>query len=274
MPPNRNPHGHHAHHGPGIGLTARLRAYFLAGVLVTAPAVLTLYLAYLLISAVDDWVADLLPARFNPETYLPFSIPGIGLLIVIATLTVIGMVTANFAGRLLVRWSESILERIPAVRTIYGAVKQILETVLANQSSAFREVVLLEYPRRGIWAMGFITGTTQGEVQNLTEDTLINVFVPTTPNPTSGFLLFLPKKDLHILSMTVEEGIKMVVSGGIVTPPDKRPAHERAEPVFASRVDGIGEAMDAHALGTQANDRQDRRIEPDSRELADSDQRA
>lgn len=232
MSPHRDPQGHHAH-APGIGLTARLRAYFLAGVLVTAPAAFTLYLAYLLVTVIDDWVADLLPDRFNPETYLPFSIPGIGLVIMLLTLTAIGMVTANFAGRLIVRWSESILERIPAVRTIYGAVKQILETVLANQSSAFREVVLLEYPRRGIWAVGFITGTTQGEVQSLSPDALVNVFVPTTPNPTSGFLLFLPKKDLHVLTMSIEEGIKMVVSGGIITPPDRRPADQQLPPVFA-----------------------------------------
>jgi uncharacterized membrane protein len=115
------------------------------------------------------------------------------------------------------------------IRSIYGATKQIFETVLANQSQAFREVVLVEYPRRGIWAIGFITGTTEGEVQELTEDEVINVFLPTTPNPTSGFLLFVPRRDLVYLSMTIEEGIKMVVSGGIVTPPDMRLPSERGK---------------------------------------------
>ena len=114
---------------------------------------------------------------------------------------------------------------MPVIRSVYGAIKQIFETILSNHSEAFREVVLFEYPRRGAWAMGFITGKTEGEVQDATEDEIVNVFLPTTPNPTSGYLLFLPKRELVVLSMTVEEGIKMVVSGGIVTPPDRRPEH-------------------------------------------------
>src|SRR5690606_21530885 len=182
---------------------------------------------WLFITFIDDWVGGILPARFNPETYLPFSVPGLGVVIVVVTLTVIGSTAAGFVGRLVVRTSERILARIPAVRSIYSATKQIFETVLANQSNAFREVVLVEYPRRGIWALGFITGTTQGEVQNLTADDVTNVFLPTTPNPTSGFLLFVPRKDLIVLDMSIEDGIKMVVSGGIVTPPDRRPPEEQ-----------------------------------------------
>ena len=115
------------------------------------------------------------------------------------------------------------MARVPVVRGLYGATKQIFETVLAKQSGAFREVALIEYPRKGIWTLGFISGTTRGEVAGVTDETLVNVFVPTTPNPTSGFLLFLPKTDVIELAMTVEEGIKMIVSGGIVTPPDRRP---------------------------------------------------
>jgi len=129
------------------------------------------------------------------------------------------------------RISESILARMPVIRSIYGAVKQILETVLAQQSNAFREAVLVEYPRRGVWAIAFITGQTKGEVQNITEEECINIFVPTTPNPTSGFLLFVPKKELVPLSMTVEEALKMVISGGILTPPDHRPASQRKIPL-------------------------------------------
>lgn len=122
------------------------------------------------------------------------------------------------------------MARMPIIRNVHSALKQILETVLAQQSKAFRQVVMIEYPRRGIWAIGFLTGDTVGEVQNLTEDDTLNVFLPTTPNPTSGFLLFVPRADCHVLSMTVEEGIKMVVSGGIVTPPDRRPKEERETP--------------------------------------------
>jgi len=205
------------------GLGGRLRAYFLAGVLVTAPISITLYLSWLFIGFIDGLVTAIIPTRYNPETYLPFSIPGLGVVLVLAALTVIGAFTAGFVGRLVIRLGEAIVARTPVIRGIYGATKQIFETVLANQSEAFREVVLVEYPRKGVWSLGFITGTTKGEVQSLTEEEVINVFIPTTPNPTSGYLLFVPRPELVMLSMTVEEGIKMVVSGGIVTPPDRRP---------------------------------------------------
>lgn len=222
----------------------RVRAYFLAGILITAPLGITVFLAITLINFIDDQVQNFLPARFNPETYLPFSIPGIGVVLLVVGLILIGMLTAGFIGRLFLRISESILARIPAVRTVYGAVKQILETVLAQQSQAFREVVLVEYPRRGMWVLAFITGQTEGEVQNLTEDTLVNIFLPTTPNPTSGFLLFVPKRDLVRMNMTVEEGIKMVVSAGIVTPPDRRTEEEKAATPIPSHVTLIEDVVD------------------------------
>lgn len=203
---------------PKTGLLARFRGYFLAGILVTAPMGITAYLAWLFISFVDDQVTPIIPIKYNPETYLPFSVPGLGVIVVVIVLTLIGAMTAGYLGRVLGRLGERVVAQMPVVRSIYGAVKQILETVLAQQSSAFREVALVEYPRRGIWAIGFITSHTVGEVQDLTDDDVVNVFLPTTPNPTSGFLLFVPRKDLHVLNMTIEEGIKMVISGGIITP--------------------------------------------------------
>lgn len=209
------------------GLGSRLRAYFLAGVLITAPISITIYVAWGFISWVDGQVIPLLPARYNPESYLPFSVPGIGLLILLVGLTVIGALTAGIVGRLFLNASERLLNRMPVVRSLYSATKQIFQTVLAQKSTAFREVVMIEYPRRGIWAIGFITGTTEGEVQELTEDEVVNVFLPTTPNPTSGFLLFVPRSEIISLHMSIEEGIKMVVSGGIVTPPDRRPPGQR-----------------------------------------------
>jgi len=213
-----------------MGLWSRLRAYFFAGILITAPISITFYLAWLFISFVDAKVTPLIPAAYNPTTYLPFGLPGLGLLIVVVGLTLIGALTAGFLGRLVVRFYEGILARMPVVRSIYGAIKQIIETVLAQQSTAFRQAVLVEYPRRGLWAIAFITGRTEGEVQNLTEQETINIFLPTTPNPTSGFLLFVPRRDVVPLSMSVEEAIKMVISGGIVTPPDRRPEEEQARP--------------------------------------------
>ncbi len=211
-------------------LSARLRAYFFAGILVVAPVSITIYLAWLIVSFIDERVAALIPAQYNPETYLPFALPGLGVVIVVLALILIGAFTAGFFGRMLMRTYEGLLNRMPVVRSVYGAIKQIIETVLAQQSAAFREAVLVEYPRRGLWAIAFITGRTEGEVQNLTDEETVNIFLPTTPNPTSGFLLFVPRKDIVPLSMTVEEAIKMVISGGIVTPPDRRPDYEQAEP--------------------------------------------
>lgn len=219
-----------------ISFGARLRAYFFAGILVTAPISITIYLALLFINFVDAKVTPLLPARYNPETYLPFALPGLGLVILFIGLSLVGMLMAGFMGRLFTRFSESLLNRMPVIRSVYNAVKQILETVLAQQSNAFREAVLVEYPRRGIWAIAFITGRTEGEVQNVTEEECINIFLPTTPNPTSGFLLFVPHADLVPLTMSVEEAIKMVISGGIVTPPDRRPVDQRNDPLTSAQV--------------------------------------
>ena len=218
------------------GIMSRLRAYFLAGVLVTAPLGLTGLLSWWFIDFVDEKITPLIPDRYNPETYLPFGIPGLGLLILLIAVTLIGALTAGLIGRWLLQTGERVLNRMPVVRSIYSAIKQIFETVLAQQSNAFREAVLVEYPRRGIWAIGFITGTTMGEVQNLTEEETVNIFLPTTPNPTSGFLLFVPKSDVVPLGMSVEEAVKMVISGGIVTPPDKRSKKEQNISRVSSRT--------------------------------------
>ena len=218
------------------GVMSRLRAYFLAGVLVTAPLGLTGLLSWWFIDFVDEKITPLIPDRYNPETYLPFGIPGLGLLVLLIAVTLIGALTAGLIGRWLLQTGERALNRMPVVRSIYSAIKQIFETVLAQQSNAFREAVLVEYPRRGIWAIGFITGTTKGEVQNLTEEETVNIFLPTTPNPTSGFLLFVPKSDVVPLGMSVEEAVKMVISGGIVTPPDRRSKKEQNISRVSSRT--------------------------------------
>jgi len=209
----------------GIGLMGRLRAYFLAGILVTAPIAVTIYLAHWFIELIDSRVRPLIPAAYNPEKYLPFSIPGIGVLVVIVVLTLIGAFAAGYVGRLVLRIGEGLVARTPVVRSVYGAVKQILETVLANKSKSFREVVLVEYPRKGVWSLGFITGTPPAAVQGAAAEALVNVFIPCAP-PTAGYLVFVPKRDLQVLDMTVEEGLKMVVSAGIVSTPAPPPVTE------------------------------------------------
>ena len=158
-------------------------------------------------------------------------------------ITFTGALTRLLMGRWIVRGGEHLLSRMPVVRSIYGATKKIVETVLAHQSDAFRQAVLFEYPRRGCWAIGFVTGKTIGEVQNVTEDEVVNVFLPTTPNPTSGYLLFLPRRELVDLSMSVEDAIKMIISGGIVTPPDTRP-NEQQQINLIGRADGDTPTID------------------------------
>ena len=195
---------------------ARLRNYLLTGILVTAPITITVWISWKILQFFDATARHLVPQGWYPD----IAIPGLGLIIVFLGLILVGAMTAGLVGRLFVRTSERILNGMPVVRSLYSAIKQILETVLAQRATAFRQVVLVEYPRRDIWAIGFVSGDTKGEVRRKLDQDLVNVFLPTTPNPTSGFLLFVPKSDVRVLNMTIEEGIKLVVSGGIVTPED------------------------------------------------------
>ena len=205
-----------------IGFFARFRRYFLAGILVTSPILITAYVTWMIITFIDNQVAGLLPDSLDFTKQLPHQIPGLGLIISIFTITIIGALTPGFIGRTLLKAGERVLDKMPVVRTIYGAIKQIMETVMSTNSESFREVVLVEYPRKNIWVIGFVTGETKGEVQSLNKSQLINIFIPTTPNPTSGFLLFIPKEDLVYMDMKVEDAVKMVISGGIVTPPENK----------------------------------------------------
>jgi uncharacterized membrane protein len=197
----------------------RLRAYFIAGILVTGPIALTLYLTWVFVHFIDDTVGSLIPPSYNPATYVP--LPGLGLIIAVVVLTLVGAITAGYIGRLFLRISERVFARMPVVRSIYGAVKQIFETVLASQSNTFREVVLIEWPRPGCWTIAFVTVQPEGEILDHVGPDAVAVFVPTTPNPTSGYLTFLRRRDIVTLPLTVEEGIKYVLSGGIVAPPPR-----------------------------------------------------
>ena len=203
-------------------LLQRLRNYFLTGIVVAAPIAITIYLAWLFINSIDNLIRPLIPEKYSPETYLPFGIPGFGVIVVVAGLTLLGALTANFLGRYLLGIGERIVNRMPIIRSVYGTLKQIFETVVSQSSTSFQEVVLVEYPRTGLWALAFVTTETKGEVRRVLDQDLVSVFLPTTPNPTSGFLLFVPRKDLIRLDMTVEEGVKKVISAGIVTPSDRK----------------------------------------------------
>ena len=208
------------------GFLARLRGYFLAGILVTAPIAITIALAVWIITYIDDQIVPLIPARYNPDTYLTeylgvdVGLPGLGLMVLVVVITLIGAFTAGLVGRWLVGLGEKILDRMPVIRSLYKLIKQIFQTVLRNQSNAFRQAVLVEYPRKGLWAVAFLTATTEGELEEKLVRETVNVFLPTTPNPTSGFLLFVPREDVIVLDMSVEDAIKLVISAGIVHPGD------------------------------------------------------
>ena len=195
---------------------ARIRNYFLAGLIFAAPVGATIYLVWSFISAVDESIAPLIPAQ-----YQTIPLPGLGLVIAFLALTFIGFVATNYFGRVILNYGERLLEGMPVVRSVYSAIKQITETLMGGSKDSFSQVVLVEYPRRDSWTLGFLTAATTGEVQRRLDDDLITIYVPTTPNPTSGFMLIVPKDEIHVLDMTVEEGMKMVVSIGMITPPDR-----------------------------------------------------
>ncbi len=194
-------------------ITLKLRNYFFTGVIVLIPIGFTLYLSKFLI----NFSAKLVPEGINPNTYLPISIPGIEILLTIVFITVIGGLSLSFLGKKFLQLIDELFKKIPILRTIYSAFGQMTET-FRNQESNKKSVVLLEYPRKGSWAVGFATRENSGEIKNKTNKDLVNVFVPTTPNPTSGFLLMIPKEDLIYLDMTFEEASKFIVSAGTSTP--------------------------------------------------------
>jgi len=205
-------------------MMTRLRNYFLTGFVVTAPLAITAYLAWSFVGWVDGWVKPYIPARYNPDNYLPFAVPGFGLIVALILITLVGFLTANFIGRTIVHYGEYLLDRMPLVRSVYRGLKQIFETVLSNKADVFKKVAIVEYPRRGAWSLVFISSERQNEVtrrlEGSQEDT-VAVFLPSTPNPTTGFLMYVPRKDIIELSMTVEEAAKLVISAGLVAPQEQ-----------------------------------------------------
>ena len=220
--PDEPPHGRREPHPGGrTTLTHRLRNYLLAGIIVSAPITITLFIVWQVLSYVDQTVTPFIPAAYNPENYLPFGLPGLGLVFILGLLTLIGWLAAGIVGRTIMSTGERLLDRTPIVRGIYSTLKQLFETVLSQTSRTFREVVLIEYPRQGIWSVAFVTGEPPGDIARAHEGDLISVFVPTTPIPAYGFLMFVARDQARRLDMTVEEGMKLVISGGIVMPPDR-----------------------------------------------------
>lgn len=213
--------GDHAEKPSRPGAMTRLRNYFLTGLIIAGPLGITAYLTWSIVQWIDGWIKPLIPAIYNPDTYLPFPVPGVGLIAAFAGLVVIGFLTANIAGRTLLSYGELLLGRMPVVRNLYSGLKQIFETVLAERSNSFKKAAIIQYPRPGLWAIVFIATDARGEVAHRLEGTgedVTAVFLPTTPNPTSGFLLYVPRSEIIELDMTVEEAAKLVISAGLVSP--------------------------------------------------------
>ena len=212
-------------------LASRLRGYFLTGLIIVGPVAITLYVVWWFINLVDGWVKPLLPQAFQLETYLPFDVPGVGLIVGILGLMLVGALTANLFGRTIVGYSEMMLDRMPVVRGVYRLLKQIFTTVFSGSGSSFKRVGLIEFPRKGLYALVFVSGDPPSEVKGKigNGEQLMTVFMPNAPNPTTGFVVFMPAKDVILLDMAIEDGAKLVVSAGLVGPPQdalQKIAHE------------------------------------------------
>lgn len=215
-----------------------MKRYFITGLLIWAPLGITIWVLSFILGMMDQSIM-LLPAEWQPRNLLGFHIPGLGALMTLVIVFLTGLLTANFIGQRLVRWWEALLHRIPVVRSVYQSVKQISDTVFSPSGQAFRQAVLLQYPRRCSWTIGFLTGTPGGEIAGHLGGEMVSLYVPTTPNPTSGFFLMVPKADVIELDMSVEDALKYLISMGVVAPsalPVKTPeaisaeaTHQRAD---------------------------------------------
>jgi len=200
---------------------AKIRGYFLAGLLVIVPLGVTFAVITAILKLIDR-VLVIIPLKFHPHTYLP-KIPGLGLVLAIVIIMITGILVKNFIGHRVVDFGEYILSGIPLVRPVYAAVKQVIQAMFGDTPYAFKRAILVEYPRKGVWAIAFVTGKTYGEIEEKTEKKTINVFLPTTPNPTSGFYLVVPEEDTIPLDISVEDAFKLLISGGVVEPGGKVP---------------------------------------------------
>jgi uncharacterized membrane protein len=203
-------------------LFQKLRRDFLTGIVVLIPIVLTVYLVWSVVSFIDKVVIPLIPPKYNPLELFEIYIPGIGVILFLIVTTLIGSLASGFLGRQALYLSEKILSRTPIISSIYNAIKQIIQAVFKPDGTNFQQPCLVEYPRKGVWAVAFISTETSGEIKNkINLGSMVTVFLPTTPNPTSGFMLFLPKKDVTLLDMSVEDAAKLIISAGLVMPEKK-----------------------------------------------------
>ncbi len=223
-------------HGRRRTLFGSLRGSFLTGLVVIAPIGLTVWLMWTVIGWFDSWVLPFVPSRFNPEQYIGINLRGVGVIIFLIFTVFVGWLAKGLIGRSLIRWGEGLVDRMPVVRSIYNGLKQIAETVFAQTDTSFDTACLVEYPRRGIWAIAFVSTSAKGEIADKipVDQQKVSVFLPTTPNPTSGFLLFVSRSDIVELDMSVEDAAKLVISAGLVYPNAKDPSQPLTLPARAA----------------------------------------
>jgi uncharacterized membrane protein len=211
--------------GPaGLSARARLRNYFLTGLIVAGPLAITIYITWWFINLVDGWMRPLVPAAYRPETYLPFPIPGFGLVLAFLGLTLLGFLTANLVGKSLLKFGEVMLDRMPVVRGLYKGVKQIFETVFKQDGQSFRQVGLIEWPGEGLWSLCFITEPAQGALaEALPPSDHVCVFVPCTPNPTTGYLVVMERARVKEVDLSTDDAFKLLMSMGIIQPEGRAP---------------------------------------------------
>jgi len=201
------------------GMMSRIRNYFLTGLIVAGPVAVTLWLIWWFVTVVDNLVRPFIPVAYRPETYLPVNIPGLGLIFAFLALTLLGFLTANLIGRKLVDFGDSLLNRMPIVRPIYRTTKQIFQTLFSKSESSFRKVALVEFPSPGMWSLVFLTQSPHAEISDhLPATDYVSAFMPCTPNPTTGFFFYVPKRDVIDLEITVEQAMTVIMSAGIVQP--------------------------------------------------------
>lgn len=213
-----------------VSARGRLRTYFLTGIIVAGPLAITAYLTWWVINLIDGWVKPLVPASYLPDHYLPFSIPGIGLVIAFISVTLLGFLTANLVGRSIVEFGEVLLARTPVISGLYRGLRQIFETLFSANGTSFRTVGLVEFPVKGTWSVVFLSAPAATEVQNVlsgtieTEQDFVGVFLPCAPNPTTGFFFYLPRSEIIELSISVDDAAKLVMSAGVIQPEDPQSA--------------------------------------------------
>ena len=210
LPPKKPPH---------VSGFARLRRYFFTGLVIAAPAAFTIWATLWVVGIFDGWVKPWIPIVYNPDTYLPIRVPGFGLVFALGFITVVGALAANFVGRYFIGLWDRLLDRLPVVGSLYKSSKQIFETIFAEKGASFRNVCLVEWPRKGVWALAFVSREMDGSDVGLEQGrAMYSIYVSTTPNPTGGYVFFADRKDVRILDMTVEDGLKLIISMGLVFP--------------------------------------------------------